>query len=166
MNTETELATLDVITAGPVATQALAAQLAPLLRPGDVLLLDGDLGAGKTTFVQGLARALGVSEAVTSPTFTLIHTYPTAGGHHLLHADMYRLERTSEVEDLGLTELLEDGVIAVIEWGARATAVVAPDYLELRFDLTDTDGERRVRLRPVGTSWTDRQQLLARALAP
>jgi tRNA threonylcarbamoyladenosine biosynthesis protein TsaE len=166
MNTQTQPATLEVVTAEPAATQALAARLAPLLRPGDVLLLGGDLGAGKTTFTRGLARALGVNEAVTSPTFTLMHSYPTSGALSLLHADMYRLERIREVEDLGLAELLEEPVLAVIEWGERAAPVLPPDYLEIRFDLTNTEGERRISFRPLGPSWAARRDALHEVVAP
>src|SRR4051794_34854228 len=87
-------------------TQDVAAALAGLSREGDVILLAGDLGSGKTSFAQGFGRGLGVTEPVTSPTFTLVHSYDT-GGTTLHHADLYRLDQLSEVADLALGELAE-----------------------------------------------------------
>ena len=92
------------------------------------MLLGGELGAGKTTFTQGLAAELGVAEPVTSPTFVLVHSYKTAAGWDLLHADVWRLEHLQEVIDLALPELLEDGAAAVIEWGEIAAPALAPDW--------------------------------------
>src|ERR1700734_2035374 len=94
--------TLEVTCAGPAATQAVAAAIASTLLPGDVLLLDGDLGAGKTTFTQGMARAMGVDEVVTSPTFALVRGYPTSFGVELLHVDVYRLDALADIVALGL----------------------------------------------------------------
>jgi tRNA threonylcarbamoyladenosine biosynthesis protein TsaE len=104
------------ITHSAAETEALAEELASRLAPGDLLLLAGELGSGKTTFVRGLARGLGATATVQSPTFTLVRVYP--GRVQLAHADLYRLERTAELGDLGLEELLEEGVVAV-EWGDR-----------------------------------------------
>jgi len=108
---------LEVETRSPEETREFAAQLARKLQVGDVVLLFGDLGAGKTTFVQGLARGLGVPEEcyVQSPTFALINEYP--GSVPLFHVDLYRLE-PEDVYDLGLEELLERGIL-VIEWSER-----------------------------------------------
>jgi tRNA threonylcarbamoyladenosine biosynthesis protein TsaE len=142
-------------------TQAVAAALAPLLRPGDVILLDGDLGAGKTTFTQGLARALGVKEPVTSPTFTLVHTFPTEPGFDLVHVDVYRLEHESEIIDLALPELLDDNAVAVVEWGKRAAAGLPPPSLEIQFVLTDIDGERVITFKPIHPDWEQRLADLA-----
>ena len=97
-------------------TEAVAEELATRLEPGDLLLLAGDLGAGKTTFVRGLARGLGSSVPVQSPTFQLVRIYP--GRIQLAHLDLYRLETAGELGDLGLEDLLEAGVVAV-EWGDR-----------------------------------------------
>lgn len=113
---------------------AVAERLAGELRQGDLLLLAGDLGAGKTTFVRGLARGLGLDEReVQSPTFTLVRVY--RGPLPLAHVDLYRLERSPELAELGLEELLDEAVVAV-EWG---------DRLEL-------EGPRtwRIRLEPLG----------------
>ena len=142
------------------ATQRLAESVAAVLRRGDVIGLDGDLGAGKTTFVRYLARALGVTTPVTSPTFTLANTYeargwpattateaPTthtsapaaappaaaAAGTPLLihHIDAYRLEGDADAEDLALAELLDSGGIVIVEWAERLT--LPPDRLDLHF---------------------------------
>jgi tRNA threonylcarbamoyladenosine biosynthesis protein TsaE len=158
------IAALDVTCAGPAATQAVAAAVAKTLLPGDVLLLDGDLGAGKTTFTQGLARAMGVGEQVTSPTFTLVRSYPTAFGVELIHADVYRLDDLSDIIALGLPEMLDNGGVAVIEWGQRAAPALGPEHLGVRLTLTDTDGERRITLTPVGARWQARWDDLAAAL--
>ncbi len=129
-------------------TAALAAEVAGRLRPGGVLLLEGDLGAGKTTFVQALARALGVARPVTSPTFTLANAYPLPGGGELVHMDLYRLASPSGVYDLGLEEALEGGARVAIEWPGRAREVLdaeAPHRLTLRLEVT-AEGARRATL--------------------
>ncbi len=140
-------------------TRALAAALAPALAPGDVLLLVGDLGAGKTTFAQGLAAGLGVRDQVTSPTFTLVRPHrctspPTAEGRGqgngpgptpapvavkgyppvrtMLHADLYRVEGLQEVADLALGEMVEDGAVAVVEWGDLGAPVLGSGALVVR----------------------------------
>jgi tRNA threonylcarbamoyladenosine biosynthesis protein TsaE len=123
--------TVVVRTATPDGTKRVGAVLARFLRPGDTVLLGGELGAGKTTLTQGLAAALGVGEAVTSPTFVLVHSYKTAAGWGLLHADVWRLQHLQEVIDLALPELLEDGAAAVIEWGDIAAPALAPDWLHV-----------------------------------
>ena len=147
--------------AGPAGTQELAARLAPLLQPGDVLLLEGDLGAGKTTFTQGLAGALGVDDGVTSPTFTLMNIYPTRAGWDLVHVDVYRLERLSEVVDLALPEMIEDGAVAVVEWGERAAAALPGDRLRIVIARGGADDERTVTLVPEGSGWDGRRDRLA-----
>ncbi len=122
---------------GLAATQRLAESIAAVLRPGDVLGLDGDLGAGKTTFVRFLARALGVTTPVTSPTFTLANTYeapqwPDRSQPLVIHhIDAYRLEGDADAEDLALAELLDSGGIVVVEWAERLT--LPADRLDLHF---------------------------------
>jgi tRNA threonylcarbamoyladenosine biosynthesis protein TsaE len=167
---------------GPDEMKALGAVLARLLRPGDTVLLGGDLGAGKTTFVQGLAAALGVSEPVTSPTFVLVHSYKTRAGWPLLHADVWRLEQLQEVIDLALPELVEDGGAAVVEWGEMAAPALAPDCLHVAIDFEDDEapragaqapghpgggalGARRLAFRALGPSWEQRMAGLRAALA-
>jgi tRNA threonylcarbamoyladenosine biosynthesis protein TsaE len=153
----------EMLCPGPASTRAVAAAIAKTLLPGDVLLLDGDLGAGKTTFTQGLARAMGVAEVVTSPTFSLVRSYPTAFGVELIHVDVYRLDTLSDIIALGLPEMLEDGAVAVIEWGERAAPTLGPEHLGVRLTLTDVDLERRITLTPAGSRWQARWDDLAAA---
>lgn len=162
---------LTVRTTTPEGTQALAAALVPFLGPGDIVLLSGDLGAGKTAFVQGLARAAGVSEAVTSPTFTLLRSYPTSMGLDLLHADVYRLERSGEIADLGLAELVEDDAFALVEWGERAVGVLGPEHLRVTLTLAALSGDdevpaRLVTIRPSGGTWLARWAAMEAAWHP
>ncbi len=132
-----------------------------------MLLLTGDLGVGKTAFVQGLARAMGVAERVTSPTFTLAHTY--RGRLRLHHVDLYRLERPGEIVDLDLPELLDDDAVIAIEWGELALPEVPADFLQIRIRFGGPEEDPDVRwfeLRPVGPSWRTRAGALAEALEP
>ncbi|GAB7387810.1 tRNA (adenosine(37)-N6)-threonylcarbamoyltransferase complex ATPase subunit type 1 TsaE [Bacillaceae bacterium] len=109
-------------------TQRLAEKMAPLLQPGDVIALEGDLGAGKTTFTQGLARGLGITQVVNSPTFTLIKEY--AGRIPLYHMDVYRLEE--EGEDLGFDEYFYGDGVTVVEWPSRIREALPPERLQVR----------------------------------
>ena len=143
-------------------TRAMAAELAAVLRPGDIVLLAGELGAGKTAFVQGLGRALGVSEPVTSPTFTLVRTYD--GRVPLVHLDVYRLDHLNEIVDLGLGELLDSGGIVAVEWGDVAAPVLPSDFCELRFEFGEEDDERVVTLRTVGRGWAVRTAAVCQAV--
>jgi tRNA threonylcarbamoyladenosine biosynthesis protein TsaE len=165
-----EAATLTLTTDSADATRQLAASLAPLCLPGDVLLLAGDLGAGKTTFAQGFAAGLGITGAVTSPTFVLVHQYPVEGRppvRVLLHADVYRLDHLHEIADLGLAELVEDGGVALVEWGDAAEPVLGSGALVVRLAAADHDDQRRtVVATPTDDAWSDRWDRLAEALAP
>ena len=93
---------------------------------------------------------------MTSPTFTLVRSYPTAFGVELIHVDVYRLDGLSDIVALGLPEMLENGAVAAIEWGGRAAAALGPEYLDVRFTLTETEGERLVTLQPSGSRWQAR----------
>lgn len=137
----------------PEETAALAARLAALLQPGDVLCLSGDLGAGKTTFTRALVAALGSPAPVSSPTFTLIHEYH-GGRLPVVHADAYRLRGPGDVPDTGLEEYLVEGAgVTVIEWPERIAAALPDERLDIA--LTDTGGDaRQVRLTPHGERWT------------
>ena len=120
-------------------THAVATVLAGLARAGDIIVLAGEMGAGKTAFAQGFGRALGITEAITSPTFTLVHSYPCPDRRITLHhADIYRLDSTGDVDELALHELAEFGGIVLVEWGDVADAVLG-DHLEVRLSLDDTD---------------------------
>lgn len=148
-------------------TKELASALASLAKPGDLILLAGDLGSGKTTFAQGFGAGLGVQEPIVSPTFTLVRTYP--GRLTLVHCDVYRLDHLQEVIDLGLSELLDDGGVALIEWGDMAAPTLPADFLEVRLDYSDPDGstddERRLHLRIVGPTWAPRTAAIKSALS-
>ena len=147
-------------------TRAVGAAVAGIVRPRDLVLLAGDLGAGKTVFTQGFGAGLGVQDRITSPTFTLVRTYP--GPIPLVHADVYRLDRLQEVIDLALPELLDDGGggVAVVEWGDVAAATFAADYLAVRMDIDyDDDQGRWLTLRPVGPRWSARAAALRAAVA-
>lgn len=134
-------------------TAAAGRLLADELRGGDVVLLVGGLGAGKTTFVQGLALGLGVAAAVTSPTFTLAQSY--AGRLRLVHADLWRLERVAEVADLALEEDLEEGAVLVAEWGEGAADLFGDDALVVEFEGTGPTS-RLLRFSPRGARWLER----------
>ena len=135
-------------------TLAIAAGIASMSRVGDVILLQGEMGAGKTAFVQGFAGALGIDEPVTSPTFNLVHTYDT-GRLTVHHADLYRLDRYGEIEDLALGELLESGVL-LVEWGEVASGEFS-DRLDIELSTRPDDEQARgIVLRPAGARWAPR----------
>ena len=154
--------TLRARTDGVDATRALAAAVADLAAPGDVLLLAGELGAGKTAFTQGFGTALGIDEQITSPTFTLARHYE--GRLTLHHLDVYRLERFSEMQDIGVAELLDTGGVMVIEWGDAIATSMPADYLEIRMTYGEADDDRELELRCVGSRWSARERSLAEAL--
>jgi tRNA threonylcarbamoyladenosine biosynthesis protein TsaE len=153
---------IDAVTKSADDTRELGAAVASVVTKGDVVLLAGDLGAGKTTLTQGFARGLGVTDQVTSPTFVLMHPYE--GRLPLVHVDAYRLEQLQEVIDLGLPEMLDDGAVAVIEWGDVVAPVLPPDFLELRLEYRESEDERAVRLRVVGSRWAARVPALTAAV--
>ncbi|MFN8039446.1 MAG: tRNA (adenosine(37)-N6)-threonylcarbamoyltransferase complex ATPase subunit type 1 TsaE [Acidimicrobiales bacterium] len=145
-------------------TKALAAALAELARPGDLLLLAGDLGAGKTAFTQGYGAALGVAERITSPTFTLVNQHE--GRLVLNHLDVYRIEQLAEVLDIGLPELLDEGGVTVIEWGDAIVPALPADFLLVQITLGDGDDDRTFELTTTGPRWSARTRALTAALAP
>jgi tRNA threonylcarbamoyladenosine biosynthesis protein TsaE len=121
------------------STHAIAAAIAGLARAGDIIVLAGEMGAGKTAFAQGFGRALGITEAITSPTFTLVHSHSVPGSKLVLHhADLYRLDSTGDVDDLALHELAEFGGVVLIEWGDVAASTLG-DHLEVRLGRDDID---------------------------
>jgi tRNA threonylcarbamoyladenosine biosynthesis protein TsaE len=119
--------------ATPEETRRWGAALGRLLRPGDLIALHGDLGAGKTTLTQGIAAGMGIRDEVTSPTFTLLHEY--RGPLPLFHLDPYRLERPGDVYDLGFEEYLERGGVTVIEWADRLEGVLPAERLALAIEI-------------------------------
>jgi tRNA threonylcarbamoyladenosine biosynthesis protein TsaE len=127
------------VSSSPEQTERFGEALGGLLRAGDVVLLAGDLGAGKTQLAKGVARALGVQEAVTSPTFNLVLEHETALGIPLRHFDLYRLTDASELADIDYFGLLEDAAISVVEWGDRFSDALPLDYLLINLKLQDDD---------------------------
>lgn len=135
-------------------TRALGAAIAACLRAGDVLVLTGDLGAGKTAFAQGVATGLGVTDRVTSPTFTIVQEY--AGRVPVQHLDLYRLASVQEVIDLGFEERLDD-TVTIIEWGDVARDALPPTVLVVAIALPEAgdDDDRAITIETVG-DWGDR----------
>ena len=130
-------------------------KLAQQLEPGDVLALTGEIGAGKTTFVQGLAQGLRVPEgSVTSPSFVLVREY--SGRLPLAHADLFRLNSLPEAETVGLEEYYEGGGVTVIEWANRVPGVLPQEYLEIWFEAVDPQ-TRRLHLIPQGKRYQERE---------
>jgi tRNA threonylcarbamoyladenosine biosynthesis protein TsaE len=156
-------------TASPEATRALAGRLAPLSRAGDVVLLVGDLGAGKTVFAQGFAAALGVEGPVTSPTFALVRHYRCGSASQvasLIHADVYRTGSLAEVVDLGLAELVEEDAVALVEWGDVAAPAFGESALEVTLRAPDAMASpdlRRISVSGRGR-WAGRGDEVAAAL--
>jgi tRNA threonylcarbamoyladenosine biosynthesis protein TsaE len=154
--------TLVVAAPTPEATRRCGAVLGGLIAPGDVVLLTGGLGAGKTTFTQGLVAALGHPDAVTSPTFTLMRTYATEPV--VAHVDCWRMEQLVEVADLGLEEILDEGGVAVIEWGEAAAPLLGRDALVVTLEPEPFAAEveppagraRRIAFRAVSGAWDAR----------
>jgi tRNA threonylcarbamoyladenosine biosynthesis protein TsaE len=141
-------------TASAAETRALGTRLGDALRPGDVIVLAGDLGAGKTTFVQGIATALGVEDRVTSPTFTIVHEYN--GRLPLVHVDVYRLDRLGELYDLGLEDIADGAGAMVIEWGDIVAQALPTDRLVVRLELGSDDDERIISFVAHGSGWRAR----------
>lgn len=146
-------------------TRAIGERLSELLRPGDAVALTGELGAGKTTFAQGVARGLGYRGPVVSPTFTLVREY-RAERLTVLHADVYRLDRVQEVLDLGLQEMLDDDAVLLIEWGDVVEAFLPADHLVVELTVPGRSEERAIAIRGVGRGWNGRWERLEQALDP
>ena len=138
-------------------TRRFAVAFAGMLRYGDVVLLDGEMGAGKTTTTKLIADAIGVVDDVTSPTYTLVHTY-SGGRLTLHHADLYRLKSTAEIDDLGLEEMLSAGGVLLIEWGAPAGELF-PTHVFVSLSIDDETG-RTVTLGSRSEIWSSRLKQL------
>ena len=143
-------------------THEIAAALARLSRSGDIILLAGEMGTGKTAFAQGFGHALGVHEPITSPTFTLVHSYDT-DAVTLHHADMYRLDQLAEVAELALLELAEDDGVVLVEWGDVVESTFG-EHVIVRLDMVDAEPDaRRVTISAVGPTWARRWAALCDA---
>ncbi|MEY8561733.1 tRNA (adenosine(37)-N6)-threonylcarbamoyltransferase complex ATPase subunit type 1 TsaE [Eggerthellaceae bacterium 3-80] len=139
-------------TISPESTKQLAATLAQYLHEGDTIVLSGDLGAGKTQFVQGLAYALGIRDAIVSPTFNILLAYPgTPGGLPLYHFDLYRLDEPDQLEDIGFYETIDGDGISVIEWGEKFLDAMPYSYLEIVISCSqDENNSRKITVRSIG----------------
>jgi tRNA threonylcarbamoyladenosine biosynthesis protein TsaE len=153
---------LQTTTRDATETHALGRRLGELLRPGDVVVLDGELGTGKTVLAKGIAVALGVTEPVVSPTFTVVREYdaPTP----LVHVDVYRLDRLQELHDLGFDDLVGGDAVTVVEWGDRVSAALPSDRLRVLLEPGDRDDDRVVSVDAAGVTWGERHDALVAAV--
>jgi tRNA threonylcarbamoyladenosine biosynthesis protein TsaE len=156
--------TLDVISHSAAQTQRLGMRLGELLQGGELILLAGQLGTGKTTFTQGLAQGLGIDEVVASPTFTLLKEYKRRSpegepssrqrGPALYHFDLYRLEHSEEILDLGFEEYFAGAGVCVVEWADKAEALWSGEYLCIRLSIL-SETKRRLRFEAFGPYYAD-----------
>ena len=142
----------EVRSTSPQETLALGRRLATLLEAGDVVLLSGKLGSGKTLLVSGVAEGLGITDPIVSPSFIIVREYRD-GFLPLVHADVYRLGSTAEFDDLELPDSADEGVL-LIEWGGAVSSSVPADHLVIHIEVAD-EHERRFRFEPNGR-WVDR----------
>lgn len=156
---------INLETAGAEQTKLLAAVIAGLCDDGDLVCLNGDLGAGKTAFAQGFGAALGVVGPITSPTFALVQHYE-GSEVAIHHVDAYRVSSSQEAFELALPEILEDGGIMVIEWASRLGFEVDHSYLAIDICLGTGDDDRLITIQAVGSRWHERKAVLAEVLAP
>jgi tRNA threonylcarbamoyl adenosine modification protein YjeE len=148
MEDRSESAKRTLILPDLAATETLGARIAGWLGKGSAVALEGDLGAGKTALARGILRALGVTESVPSPTFTLVQTYDTSK-FPVRHYDLYRIERASEIEELGLDEALAEGAI-LVEWPERAGGLMPNDALHIALAIEDGNVRRATLSGPAG----------------
>ena len=137
---------MEYVTNSEAETEALGARLAPRLEPGTVIAFTGDLGAGKTAFTRGLARGLGVTERVTSPTFTIVNEYE-GGRLPLFHFDLYRLGSSDELFDIGWEDYLSRGGVCAVEWSENAA--LEEDTVSVEIRRGETDSQRVIRVKGV-----------------
>jgi len=145
-------------------TRAVGEALASSLQPGDVVSLTGDLGAGKTTLVQGAARGLGVRDRVLSPTFTLVREYH--GEVPIHHLDIYRLDRVQDVLDLGFEEMIDADGVVFIEWGDAIEGLLPEDHLQVELSIAPDGETRRIDVTGLGRAWEARWSGVEQALRP
>ncbi|MHB1133210.1 MAG: tRNA (adenosine(37)-N6)-threonylcarbamoyltransferase complex ATPase subunit type 1 TsaE [Chloroflexota bacterium] len=154
-------APLTLTSGGPAGTRRLGQVLGEMLQPGDVVLLDGEFGAGKTVFAQGVGRGLGVVEYVTSPSFTLVNEY--RGRLTLYHVDLYRVEKAQEALELGLQEMMGGEGVCLVEWPQAARALAGGEFLLVRLSTTGAS-RRRLQLEASGSRHAALLEQFARAV--
>ena len=153
---------IEIIASSLSDTHQAAESVAEIVKSGDLILLVGDLGAGKTAFTQGFGASLGVKEAITSPTFTLARTYQ--GTLEIHHLDVYRIDQIEEVRDLALPELFEGNSVTLIEWGDQIISALPKDHLEISFEYGEADSARVITISANGSSWNSRMPDLIQKL--
>ncbi len=131
------------VTNSPAETEALGQRLAERLQPGDVIAYTGDLGAGKTAFTRGLARGLGITERITSPTFTIVNEYQ-GGRLPLFHFDMYRLGSSDELYEIGWEDYLARGGVCAVEWSEIVADALEEDCIRVDIRQGDTENQRKI----------------------
>ena len=154
--------TLQTTTRDASETHALGQRLGALLRAGDVVLLDGELGTGKTVLAKGIAVALGITEPVVSPTFTVVREYEAS--LPLVHVDVYRLDHLQELHDLGFDDLVGGDAVTVVEWGDRVSAALPSDRLRVLLEPGAGDDDRVVSVDAAGITWGERRDALVAAV--
>ena len=136
------------VTNSPAETEALGQRLAERLQPGDVIAYTGDLGAGKTSFTRGLARGLGITERITSPTFTIVNEY-LGGRLPLFHFDMYRLGSSDELYEIGWEDYLARGGVCAVEWSEIVADALEEDCIRVDIRQGDTENQRKITIEGV-----------------
>ena len=136
------------VTNSPAETEALGQRLAERLQPGDVIAYTGDLGAGKTAFTRGLARGLGITERITSPTFTIVNEYQ-GGRLPLFHFDMYRLGSSDELYEIGWEDYLARGGVCAVEWSEIVADALEEDCIRVDIRQGDTENQRKITVEGV-----------------
>lgn len=144
---------MDFFSRSPDQTRRIGMRLGGALQAGDVICLQGDLGAGKTTFVQGVALGWGSLDAVSSPTFILVNVYRRGDEAHLFHMDAYRLDSTPEAEELDLDSMLNEGPL-LIEWPERIDGLVPGEHLWIRLEHIDEE-KREMKFKATGKRYDD-----------
>ncbi|MCC6299574.1 MAG: tRNA (adenosine(37)-N6)-threonylcarbamoyltransferase complex ATPase subunit type 1 TsaE [Anaerolineales bacterium] len=153
-----EIHTLKLVSRNAEATRQLGTNLGSALRVGDVICLQGELGAGKTTFVQGLAQGWGSLDSVSSPTFVLVNVYRHSNENNLFHMDAYRLDSTNEAEELDLDSMLAEGAL-IIEWPERMSGLIPSERLWVSFE-TLGENEREMKFTASGKRYEDLLELI------
>ena len=142
---------LEFLSHSPEQTRRVGVRLGEMLHGGHVICLDGDLGSGKTTLTQGIARGWGALDSVTSPTFVLVNEYQRADAEVLYHVDAFRLATAAEARAMGLGELFEQGRVVVVEWPAHVDSILPSDRLRVGMSWVD-DSRRALRFEAGGTA--------------
>jgi tRNA threonylcarbamoyladenosine biosynthesis protein TsaE len=156
-----DLHTMDVLSRSPDQTRQIGMRLGGALRVGDVICLQGDLGAGKTTFVQGIAHGWGSLDAVSSPTFIIVNMYRRGDGARLFHMDAYRLDSTPEAEELDLDAMLAQGPL-IIEWPERMDGLVPGERLWVHLEHS-AEEERQMKFHASGSRYDELLEVVRRA---